>query len=148
MEQQFSPPPTYTNQFFKKDYLFNRLIKKTFERKLIYPQNVMDCLILFQTIQMKCSLILEDPFSSYKSKNPKVYPQNQSLKLFFKRFYLFIFREGKGGRKRERNISKWLPQVHPLLGTWPTTQACALTGNQTSDPLVRRLALNPLSHTS
>ena len=36
----------------------------------------------------------------------------------------------------------------PLLGTWPTTQARALTGNQTSDPLVRRLALNPLSHTS
>ena len=38
--------------------------------------------------------------------------------------------------------------MHPLLGTWPTTQACALTGNQTSNPLVHRLALNPLSHTS
>ena len=36
----------------------------------------------------------------------------------------------------------------PLLGTWPTTQACDLTGNQTSDPLVCRLALNPLSHTN
>ena len=42
----------------------------------------------------------------------------------------------------------WLPLVHPLLGTWPTTQACALTGNQTGEPLVCRLALNPLSHTS
>ena len=36
----------------------------------------------------------------------------------------------------------------PQLGTWPATQACALTGNQTSDLLVRRLTLNPLGHTS
>ena len=36
----------------------------------------------------------------------------------------------------------------PLLGTWPATQACALTGNQTYNPLVHRPALNPLSHTS
>ena len=54
------------------------------------------------------------------------------------------------GRKgeRERNINVWLPLMHPHLGTWPTTQACALTGNQTGDPLVRRPELNPLSHTS
>ena len=38
--------------------------------------------------------------------------------------------------------------MRPLLGTWPTTQACALTGNRTSYPLVCSLALNPLSHTS
>ena len=36
----------------------------------------------------------------------------------------------------------------PLLGTWPATQASALTGNQTCDPLLHRLVLNPLSHTS
>ena len=42
----------------------------------------------------------------------------------------------------------WLRLMCPLLGTWPATQACALTGNQTSNPLVCRLALNPLSHTS
>ena len=42
----------------------------------------------------------------------------------------------------------WLPLTHPQLGSWPTTQACALSGNQTSDLLVCRLALNPLSHTS
>ena len=41
-----------------------------------------------------------------------------------------------------------LPLTHPTLGTWPTTQACALTGTQTGDPLVLRPALNPLSHTS
>ena len=38
--------------------------------------------------------------------------------------------------------------MRPLLGTWPATQACVLTGNRTSNPLVRRLARNPLSHTS
>ena len=38
--------------------------------------------------------------------------------------------------------------MRPLLGTWPATQTCALTKNRTSDPLVCRLALNPLSHTS
>ena len=42
----------------------------------------------------------------------------------------------------------WLPLTHPLPGTLPATQECALIGIRTSDPLVRRPALNPLSHTS
>ena len=50
--------------------------------------------------------------------------------------------------EREKNISVWLPLPHPLLGTWPATQACALIGNRTGDPLVHRPTLNPLSHTS
>ena len=58
---------------------------------------------------------------------------------------LFIFREGK---VKEININVWLPLTHPLLGTWPVTQACALTGNRTHASLVHSLALNPLSHTS
>ena len=41
-----------------------------------------------------------------------------------------------------------LPLAHPNLGTWPTTQTCALPGNQTSDPSFHRPALNPLGHTS
>ena len=33
--------------------------------------------------------------------------------------------------------------------TWgPATQACTLTGNRTRDPMVHKLALNPLSYTS
>ena len=36
----------------------------------------------------------------------------------------------------------------PQLGTWPTTQAYALTGNGTSDFSIHRLALNLLSHTN
>ena len=60
--------------------------------------------------------------------------------------YLFLERE----EERERNINVWLPLIHspPPLGTWSTTQASALTGNRTGDPLVHRLVLNPLSHTS
>ena len=66
----------------------------------------------------------------------------------FLRFYLFL-EKGEGREKeRERNINVWLPLTCPLLGTWPVTQACALTGTQTSDLLVHRPALNSLSHTS
>ena len=62
--------------------------------------------------------------------------------------YLFLERgEGKE-KKRERNINVWLPLMHHLLGTWPETQACTLTRNQTGDPLLHSPVLNPLSHTS
>ena len=67
--------------------------------------------------------------------------------ILFKKI-LFIFIERGREREREGNINVWLPLTCPLLGAWPTTQACALTGNQTGDPLICRLALNPLSHTS
>ena len=70
------------------------------------------------------------------------------IQSFFLRFYLILERgEGKE-KERERNVNVWLPLACPLLGTWPAIQACALTGNGTSDPLFHRLALNPLSHTS
>ena len=49
---------------------------------------------------------------------------------------------------RERNINVWLPLSCPLLRTWPATQACALTGNWTDNPLVHRPVCSPLSHTS
>ena len=55
---------------------------------------------------------------------------------------------GEGREKeRERNISVWLPLMWPPLRTWPTTQACALTGNQAGD-LVLQPTLNPLSYIS
>ena len=38
--------------------------------------------------------------------------------------------------------------MHPLLGTSPVTQPCALAGNRTGNPLVCRPMLNPLSYTS
>ena len=51
-------------------------------------------------------------------------------------------------KERERNINVWLLLMHPLLETWHATQASALTENRTSNPLVRRPVLKPLSHTS
>ena len=68
--------------------------------------------------------------------------------IFLKIVFIYFEGERKGGRQMERNINVWLSLVRPLLGTWLATQASALTGNRTTDPLVRRLALNPLSHTS
>ena len=63
--------------------------------------------------------------------------------LFFKDFiYLFLDRGKEREEEGERNINVWLPLMCPQLGTWPANQACALTGNQTGDPLVRRPVLN------
>ena len=76
-------------------------------------------------------------------------PIHASLSFFCKDFiYLFLDRGERREKERERNINVWLPLAHPSSGTWPTTQACPLTGNQTSDPLVCRPVFNSLSHTS
>ena len=67
--------------------------------------------------------------------------------LFFKDFT--IFRERGREKEREGEKHRYVVASHaPPLETWPETQACALTGNRTSDPLIHRPALNPLSHTS
>ena len=77
------------------------------------------------------------------------HPQTGGLNCIFKNIlFIFIFRQRGREVEREGNINVWLPFVHPLLGTWPTTQTCARTGNRTGDPLVCRPALSPLSHTS
>ena len=55
--------------------------------------------------------------------------------FFFNFIYLFIFRERERGKREtetsmcERNTD-WLPLAHSQLGTWPVTQACALTRSQ------------------
>ena len=72
--------------------------------------------------------------------------------MFFKKDFIYCLEEGKEGRDREtlmceRNINQ-VSLVHPQLGPWPSTQACALSGNRTGKLLVCRLMLNPLSHTS
>ena len=72
----------------------------------------------------------------------------RSLNLCFFKYFIYLFLERGEGREKEGNINVWLPLQRPLLGTWPATQACALTRNQTSNPLIHRPALNPLSHTS
>ena len=47
----------------------------------------------------------------------------------------------------ERYIDR-LPLIRPQLRARSATQVCALTGNRTSDLLVRKPVLNALSHTS
>ena len=78
----------------------------------------------------------------------------RSLLLLLKILFIYILEREEGGRKRgtetsmcERYIN-WLPLTHPQSGTWPATQACALAGNRTGDPSVRRPVLSPPSHTS
>ena len=51
--------------------------------------------------------------------------------IFLKVLFIYFWRGEEREKERERNIHVWLPLVHPHLGTWPATQACALTGNQT-----------------
>ena len=46
------------------------------------------------------------------------------LFLFFKDFIYLLLERGREGEEREINV--WLPLVRPLLGAWPTTQACAI----------------------
>ena len=69
-------------------------------------------------------------------------PKGRRIRIFY-RLYLFMFRDR--GREGERKGEK-----HPCVvaSHVPVTQACALTGNRTGDPLLRSLGLNPLSHTS
>ena len=72
------------------------------------------------------------------------------LDSFFKKdfIYLLLERGERKGKERERNINLWFSLTRPPLGAWPTTQACALTGNGTCDPLVHRPVLSPLSYAS
>ena len=59
-----------------------------------------------------------------------------------------------GGRKRGRQTSTYeryidqLPLTCPQLGTWPATQACAMTRNPTGVLSVCKPAHKPLSNTS
>ena len=64
-------------------------------------------------------------------------------------FFLILFTErGREGEKEGEKHECVVASCTPLLGTWPATQVCALTGNRTGDPLVHRPVLIPLSHTS
>ena len=85
------------------------------------------------------------PFPSFSSlflSLPSFLPHSLSPSLSW------FLERGEGTEKeRERNTDP-LPLAHPQSGTWLATQACAPTGNGTSDSPVCRTTPNPLSHTS
>ena len=97
-------------------------------------------------------LLIESTIQSYLSTHHTYGLQNLPNPVpvhFFKDFiYLFLDRGEGREKERKRSIRVWLPLPYPPPGAWPTTQACALTGNPTGDSLVHRPVLNPLSHTS
>ena len=76
-----------------------------------------------------------------------------SINIFYLNFFLKIlfvyFRQSGREGEREGERHQCVVASHaPSTGDLAATQACALTGNQTGEPLVCRLVLSPLSHTS
>ena len=87
--------------------------------------------------------------SQAHAQSTEPYQSGHFHSYFLKRFYSSVFREkGRVGEREGEKQHYVVALMCPLLRTWPATQARALTGNGTSDPLVHRPALNPLSHTS
>ena len=68
---------------------------------------------------------------------------------FFKDFIYSLLDRGEEKKKeRERNITVWLPLKCPILGTWPTTQVCALDWKSNWQHFGSQPTLNPVSYTS
>ena len=94
-------------------------------------------------------------YRKFSRQNNSITAENSLMPLFIflsilKKDFIYLFLDRREGREKgkERNINVWLHLVCSLLGTQPTTQACALTRNRTGDPFLCRPALNPLSHSS
>ena len=68
--------------------------------------------------------------------------------FFFKDFIYFRQRGREGERTGEKHQCVVAFGVPPNEDLARATQACVLTGNRTSDPLVHRPARHPLRHTS
>ena len=78
-----------------------------------------------------------------------IYQKHSRSYFYLKRFYLFIFRERgregeRAGEKLQCEVASHMPPTGDLV---PNPGICP-DRNRTSNPLVLRPALNPLSHTS
>ena len=98
----------------------------------------LDGIVFLCSSKCQRAYIMKDYFS----------PISYFLKDLFTYYNFFLEAEEGREEERERHFNVWMPLAHPPPGAWLATQACALTGNWTGDPLVLRPALNPLNHTS
>ena len=118
----------------------------------LLPRRDCDCVrsILFllsiyeftsETICTRSFLCCKDVFhSSISNKIISViyfsWATFDGLWLCLKILLIYFRQRGRKEKEKERNINVWLPLMHLPLKTWPATQACALTGNRTINPLV------------
>ena len=90
-----------------------------------------------------------------KQQGKKTQSKSSFVEIVLLRFvclfkdFIYLFLERREGREKKGEKHQCMvASCASLLGTCPVTQACALTGNQTHDPSVHRLVLNPLGHTN
>ena len=102
--------------------------------------------------QASLGLNLKSATHFSRTFGPVASPSSSSSSFF--NIYLFIF--GERGREGEREGEKYQCERETLTGCLfhaphpgaePTTRACALTGNQTSDISLCRMTSSQLSHT-
>ena len=75
--------------------------------------------------------------------------QSFIFSLIFKKDFIYLFLERRERKETGKDTQRiGCLSCAPPTGDLPVTQACALTGNRTSNPLVLRLVLSPLSQTS
>ena len=69
--------------------------------------------------------------------------------FFFLEDFIYLFLErGRDGEREEEKYQCMVSSHTPYWGPGPQPRHVPCTGNRTHNPLVRRLVLNPLSHTS
>ena len=112
--KESQPPPTRSNVRARGQRVEHLPHNERWEKFQDSQNSCQRIVITFSSLTCLLILCFKEPF-------------------YFLKILFIYFRErgGEGEREREResNISVWLPLTHPLLGTWPATQACALTGN-------------------
>ena len=93
-----------------------------------------------------CSIAMYALLTTWVNQKQIIFPivvkeikMKSFLNFFLKNYFIYLLLERGEGREKEkeRSINVWLSLLCPLLGAWPTTQACALTRNRTGNPSVR-----------
>ena len=114
----------------------------------LFPVYFSGIIVITPVLFMIYLTLLFFPLSLAKGLSILWTLSNQLLVFFsLKNIYLYLEQGREVEREGEKHQCVVASYTRPR-GIWPTTQACALTGNWTGNPWVHRPALNPLSHTS